>query len=179
MMQKVVMVNSPVLVLNVGYEPLNICRVRRAIILIEQEKAEMLEDGSGFVRSADRTFAIPSVIRVSSSIRRPRRSNRKLTRMEIFRRDEYRCQYCGRQVKQLTLDHVIPRFRGGPQTWENVVSACVPCNRTKAGRTPKEAGMRLLRQPGPPDDDGVFFVFDHHREIREEWKKYLPPFKAA
>ncbi len=168
------MVNSPVLVLNLGYEPLNVCRVRRAIVLIEQQKAEMLENGQGFIRSADRLFAIPSVIRISSMVRRPRRNSKKLTRMEIFRRDHYTCQYCGKQAKQLTLDHVMPRYRGGPHTWENVVSACIPCNRGKAGRTPKEAGMKLSRQPGPPEDASMFFVYDHQRDIRQEWKKYLP-----
>lgn len=168
------MVNSPVLVLNLGYEPLNVCRVRRALVLIEQQKAEMLENGSGFVRSADRVFSIPSVIRISSMVRRPKRNNRKLTRMEIFRRDQYTCQYCGKQAKQLTLDHVMPRYRGGPHTWENVVSACIPCNRSKAGRTPKEAGMKLSHQPGPPQDASMFFIYDHHRDVRQEWKKYLP-----
>lgn len=172
------MIDLPVLVLNVGYEPLNISRVRRAVVLIEQNKAEMIENGSGFIHSASRIFPAPSVIRVSSRVRRPtRRANRKLTRSEIFRRDHYICQYCGRQVKQLTLDHVLPRFRGGQHTWENVVAACIPCNRSKAGRTPSEAGMKLLHQPGPPEDDGFFFVYDHHREIRKEWRKYLPELK--
>ncbi len=166
--------NGPVLVLNLGYEPLNVCRVRRAIVLIEQEKAEMLENGAGFIHSADRTFPVPSVIRVSSLIRRPRRPRRKLTRLEIFRRDHYTCQYCGKQVRQLTLDHVMPRYRGGEHTWENVVSACVPCNRRKAGRTPKEASMRLSHVPGPPQDDGFFFVYAHYPNVRKEWLKYLP-----
>jgi 5-methylcytosine-specific restriction endonuclease McrA len=173
------MINAPVLVLNLGYEPLNVCRVRRAIVLIEEQKAEMLENGSGFVHSAGREFAVPTVIRVSSVVRRPRRSNRKLTRMEIFRRDQYACQYCGKKAKQLTLDHVIPRYRGGPHTWDNVVTACVSCNRTKAGRTPKEAGMKLMRTPAPPQDDGVFFVYDHRRDVRKEWQKYLPHFREA
>jgi 5-methylcytosine-specific restriction endonuclease McrA len=168
------MLNSPVLVLNLGYEPLNVCRVRRAIVLIEESKAEMLENGSGYIHSADRTFPIPSVIRISSNVRPPTRKNHKLTRMEIFRRDHYTCQYCGKQVKQLTLDHVMPRFRGGQHTWENVVSACVPCNRTKAGRTPKEAGMKLSNRPAPPQDNAPVFSFDHHRTIRKEWEKYLP-----
>lgn len=168
------MVDSPVLVLNLGYEPLNVCRARRAIVLIEQSKAEMLENGSGFIRSANRVFAVPSVIRISSMVRPPRRTHRRLTRMEVFRRDHFTCQYCGRQGKQLTIDHVIPRYRGGQHTWENVVSACAVCNRSKAGRTPKEAGMKLFRQPGPPEGPDLSFVFDHHYTIRKEWQKYLP-----
>jgi 5-methylcytosine-specific restriction endonuclease McrA len=173
------MLDAPVLVLNLGYEPLNVCRARRAIVLIEQQKAEMLENGAGFVRSADRVFAVPSVIRISAMVRRPDRTNHKLTRMEIFRRDQYTCQYCGKQSRQLTLDHVIPRYRGGPHTWENIVSACIPCNRGKAGRTPKEAGMRLFPQPVPPHDGGRFFIYDHHKDIRQEWKKYLPMPKGS
>ena len=168
------MINLPVLVLNLAYEPLNICRVRRAVVLIEQNKAEMLENGSGFIRSADRLFPVPSVIKIEAMVRRPKRDNRKVTRLEIFRRDHFACQYCGKRVKQLTLDHVIPRYRGGQHTWENVVSACIPCNRRKAGRTPKEAGMNLSKQPGPPQDNGVFHVLDHQRNIRSEWKKYIP-----
>ncbi len=174
------MLDSPVLVLNLGYEPLNICRVRRAIVLIAESKAEMLENGYGYLHSPNRIFAIPSVIRISSNIRPPSRKNRKLTRLEIFRRDHYMCQYCGRQVKQLTLDHVIPRYRGGQHTWENIVSACMSCNRNKAGRTPKEAGMKLSKLPGPPQDNGPVFSFDHHRFIRKEWEKYLPlSFRAS
>jgi 5-methylcytosine-specific restriction endonuclease McrA len=168
------MLNSSVLVLNLGYEPLNICRVRRAIVLIEESKAEMLENGSGYIHSADRIFAIPSVIRISTMVRRPDRPNHKLTRMEIFRRDDYTCQYCGKKTKQLTLDHVLPRSRYGQHTWENVVSACVTCNRIKAGRTPKEAGMKLLSVPGPPRDNSYHFAYNHHLEIRKEWQKYLP-----
>ena len=131
------MYNNPVLVLNQSYEPLNICRVRRAITLIYQDKAEMLENGSGFIRSVDRNIPIPSVIRLASMARRPYRTDRKMTRLEIFKRDSYICQYCGKVFRQLTLDHVIPRSKGGQHTWENVVSACAQCNRRKAGRTPQ------------------------------------------
>ena len=126
------MINFPVLVLNQSYEPLNICRVRRAIVLLYQNKAEMLENGSGFIRSANSEFQVPSVIRLARIIRRPPRLGRKLTRLEVFKRDHYTCQYCGKESRQLTLDHVIPRYRDGQHSWENVVSACVPCNRRKA-----------------------------------------------
>ena len=167
------MINSPVLVLNQSFEPLNICRVRRAIVLIYQNKAEMLEDGSGFVHSVSKSFPIPSVIRLASMVRRPHRADRKLTRLEIFKRDKYTCQYCGKEGKQLTLDHIIPRYRGGQHTWENVVSACVSCNRRKAGRTPKEAGMKLINEPTKPRFTGLFYIPAYHTNIRNEWQKYL------
>ena len=169
------MINLPVLVLNQTYEPLNICRVRRAVILIYQNKAEMLENGSGFIHSIDRDFPVPSVIRLASMIKRPQRLQRKLTRIEIFKRDKYTCQYCGKETRHLTLDHVLPRFRGGQHTWENVVSACVPCNRHKAGRTPKEARMKLIQQPAQPRPTGLFYIpAAHFPQMRNEWQKYLP-----
>ncbi len=168
------MISLPVLVLNQSYEPLNICRVRRAVVLLYQNKAEMLENGSGFIHSADAEFPVPSVIRLASMIKRPHRSVRKLTRLEVFKRDQYMCQYCGKESRQLTLDHVIPRYRGGEHTWENVVSACVPCNRRKAGRTPQEAGMRLIRQPSKPRDNGLFYIPARYPNARAEWQKYLP-----
>lgn len=167
------MVNNPVLVLNQNYEPLNICRARRAIVLIHRGKAEMLEDGTGFIHSATYIFPLPSVIRITYMIKRPR-PERKLTRLEVFNRDRYTCQYCGKQTRQLTLDHVIPRYRGGEHTWENVVSACIPCNRRKAGRTPNEAGMGLIRHPSPPRGNDLFHIPYHYLQTKNEWQKYLP-----
>ena len=168
------MINLPVLVLNQSYEPLNICRVRRAVVLLYQNKAEMLENGSGFIHSANREFPVPSVIRLAAMIKRPYRFDRKLTRLEVFRRDQYTCQYCSKETRQLTLDHVIPRYRDGQHTWENVVSACVLCNRRKAGRTPQEAGMRLISQPSPPGHSGLFYIPAYYPHTRSEWQKYLP-----
>jgi 5-methylcytosine-specific restriction endonuclease McrA len=168
------MINLPVLVLNQTYEPLNICRVRRAMVLIYQDKAEMLENGYGFIHSVDRNLPVPSVIRLSKMIKCPHRLERKLTRMEIFRRDNYTCQYCGKETRNLTLDHVIPRYRNGQHTWENVVSACVPCNRIKAGRTPEEAGMKLRSKPTRPKPGSLFFIPSLYTRIHTEWGKYLP-----
>ncbi len=167
------MINLPVLVLNQTYEPLNICRVRRAIVLLYRGKAEMLENGSGFIQSASHTFPVPSVIRLACLIKRPP-PKPKLTRIEVFSRDRYTCQYCGKESRQLTLDHVTPRYRGGEHVWENVVSARVTCNRHKAGRTPNEAGMRLIRQPAPPRSKFFSYLPYHHSPIRSEWQKYLP-----
>jgi len=167
------MINVPVLVLNQNYEPLTICRARRAVVLMFQGKAEMLENGVGFIHSISETYPLPSVIRLDYYIRRHRRA-KKLTRFEIFNRDRSTCQYCGKQTRQLTVDHVIPRYRGGQHTWGNVVTACVSCNRHKAGRTPREAGMKLLRLPSPPDDSHYFRIPHHHLQVRDEWRKYLP-----
>ena len=168
------MINLPVLVLNQSYEPLNICRVRRAVVLLYQNKAEMLENGSGFIQSSSFEFPVPSVIRLASMIKRPYHVGRKLTRLEVFKRDHYTCQYCGRETRQLTLDHVIPRYRGGQHVWENVVSACVPCNRRKAGGTPQEAGMKLTHQPSQPRGNGLFYIPARYPHTRSEWQKYLP-----
>jgi 5-methylcytosine-specific restriction endonuclease McrA len=172
------MINYPVLVLNQSYEPLTVCRARRAVVLIYQGKAEMLENGVGFIHSISETVPLPSVIRLGRLVRRPYRE-RKLTRYEIFNRDRYTCQYCGQPTRQLTLDHVIPRYRGGQHTWENLVSACVACNRRKAGRTPKEAHMKLIQTPGPPRGRAMFSIPHHHLQTRDEWLKYLPQLNKA
>ena len=168
------MLNSPVLVLNQSYEPLNICRVRRAVVLVYQNKAEMLENGYGFIHTVSQEFPMPSVIRLDTMVRRPPRTSRRLTRLEVFKRDRFTCQYCGKETRHLTLDHVIPRYREGEHTWENVVSACMPCNRRKAGRTPREARMKLAHQPSQPHFTGLFYIPSHYHEIRSEWQKYLP-----
>jgi len=164
-------VSSPVLILNENYEPLNICRVRRAVVLLLCGKAEILENGRGSLHSMEGVFDVPSVIRLVYYIKRPWRQ-RKMTKLEVFNRDQYRCQYCGRETRELTLDHVVPRRRNGQHSWENLVSACIPCNRRKAGRTPAEAGMPLLKQPRAPGSDG-FYVPYHYLNVHTEWQKYL------
>ena len=166
------MIDSRVLVLNQSYEPLNLCYVRRAVVLVFCGKAEALENSRGELHSVSLVFPIPSVIRLVYMVKRPRRQ-RKLTKLEVFNRDQYTCQYCGRQAKELTLDHVIPRRRGGEHAWENVVSACKVCNRHKGGRTPVEAGMKLLRQPRTPRNDG-FYIPYHYLNSHDEWRKYVP-----
>jgi 5-methylcytosine-specific restriction endonuclease McrA len=166
------MINHTVLVLNQCYEPLTVCRARRAVVLIFQGKAEMLEDGLGYIHTIAQTVPIPSVIRLGQMVKRPRRE-RKMTRYEIFNRDKYTCQYCGEESRHLTLDHVIPRYRAGQHTWENVVSACADCNRRKAGRTPKEANMKLIRQPLPPTGNHLFVVPHQYLNKRDEWRKYF------
>ena len=165
-------VNQPVLVLNENYLPLNICRVRRAVVLVLIGKAEIVENGRGYFSASSGHYEIPSVIRLIYLIRKHAHP-RKMTKLEIFNRDKYICQYCGREAKILTLDHVVPRRSKGEHTWENVVTACIPCNRRKAGRTPAEAGMPLLRQPKAPGNIG-FYVPYQVLTVREEWQKYMP-----
>ena len=164
-------VNSKVLVLNQDYRPVNICRVRRAVVLVLQGKAEVMENGLGEMHSIGCAFPIPLVIHLSCMVNRPH-FEKRVTRVEIFNRDNYTCQYCGREAKELTLDHVIPRYRGGEHVWENIVSCCIPCNRRKAGRTPSEAVMRLLHQPRAPRGDG-FTIPSHYLKSHTEWWKFL------
>jgi len=171
------MVDHPCLVLNQSYEPLNVCRARRALSLIFSGKAEMLENGTGYIHTANRVFPLPSVIRLAYLVKRPR-PQPKLTRVEIFNRDHYTCQYCGKQSHQLTLDHVIPRHQSGRHTWENLVSACASCNRRKAGRTPEQAHMKLLSKPARPTGSIAVNIFSHSQEMQSYWLKYLPQ-KAA
>lgn len=166
------MIDLPVLVLNQNYLPLNVCPAKRAIVLIFQGKAEMVEDGVGEIRTAYAVYTLPSVIRLGHLVHRPR-PQRRLTRLQVFIRDQFTCQYCGRATHSLTLDHVTPRHRGGKHTWENVVSACIPCNHRKAGRTPQEAVMRLVHLPRMPQPSS-FFVPPHQMRIYPQWQKFLP-----
>jgi 5-methylcytosine-specific restriction endonuclease McrA len=166
------LLNSAVLVLNGNYEPLNVTRVRRAVLLMIIGKAEMIENGRGYIQSATKSLEIPSVIRLGTYVRRPL-APRRLTRREVFNRDRQMCQYCGNTARDLTLDHVLPRSRGGGTSWENVVSACVRCNHRKAGRTPREANMRLLREPAPPSAN-PYYPFYRFLNMHEEWRKFVP-----
>ncbi len=167
------MVDHPCLVLNQSYEPLNVCRARRAISLIFSGKAEMLENGSGYIHTANTIFPIPSVIKLVYMVKRPR-PQPKLTRVEIFNRDHNTCQYCGKTSNQLTLDHVMPRRQGGRHTWENLVSACSPCNRKKAGRTPEQAHMKLYKTPVRPAGSIYLNIPFHFIQTQSHWQKYLP-----
>ena len=166
------MLNSNVLVLNQNYEPLNICQAKRALVLMLEGKAELLENGLGEIRTVYSVFPLPSVIRLGHQVKRPRPQH-KLTRLQVFLRDKFVCQYCGKESHSLTLDHVIPRSRGGEHTWQNIVSACIPCNHRKAGRTPSEAGMKLLHLPITPRPIG-FTVSPYHLRAYPQWEKFVP-----
>ena len=165
------MVNIPVLVLNQNYLPMNICTARRAIALMLQGKAELVENGTGEVHTVSVSFALPSVIRLLHLIRLPR-LQRKLTLFEVFNRDRFTCQYCGLETRELTLDHVVPRSRGGQHRWENLVSACIPCNHSKGEKTPAQARMKLVRKPLIPPP--FFLVPYYYLRNQPVWLKFLP-----
>ncbi len=167
---------APVLVLNQNYEPLNVCTVRRAFVLVDRGKAEILENGRGHLHTPTALYAIPSIIRLVYLIHRPRPRGR-LTRRDVFLRDRFTCQYCGRHTKDLTLDHVVPRRRNGGHDWDNVVAACKPCNHRKAGRTPQEAHFHLIRQPFQPPYS-FYRTFYVHLEQQVEWRKFVPGIEA-
>jgi 5-methylcytosine-specific restriction endonuclease McrA len=171
------MLDSTVLVLNQNYEPLNVCNVKRAMVLVLHGKAEVLETARGVIHSATKIFQLPSVIRLVYMIKRPRPRVR-LSRKEIFARDGWACVYCGRQTRDLTLDHVIPRHRGGKHTWDNLVSACKPCNHRKAGRTPGEARMVLGREPAAPRVS-IYHPFFPYLDSQEDWRKFIPGYEAV
>ena len=168
--------NGAVLVLNQNYEPLNVCNLRRAILLVYDGKAEILEANGRVVKTATRAFPAPSVIRMVYLIHRPR-PRVKLSRREVFIRDAYTCQYCGRQSHDLTIDHVVPRSRGGVHSWENLVSACKPCNHRKGGKLPAEARMALRQQPHEPRA-GRYYTIERRIEgaVTHHWSKFLPGF---
>ena len=160
-----------VLVLNASYEPLNITTWRRALVMVLKGKAEGLEhDSSRWIRG---DTMLPTVIRLRQYVRVPYKQL-PLTRRNLFHRDGHRCQYCGSSADQLSIDHVVPRSRGGLDTWENVTTACLPCNVRKGNRTPREAGMPLMGKPHRPLSS---LRFEAARQISAgrhgEWAKYV------
>ncbi len=163
--------NEPVLVLNANYEPLNICTTRRAIGMMLMGKAELVVNGRGVIRTASLSFPRPSIVRLAYMVHRPR-PRVKLAKREVFRRDGYTCQYCGERPAVLTIDHVLPRHRGGAHSWENLVTACPACNRRKGGRTPQEANMPLRAQPREPSPSAQY-LYGRLLEARSEWAEYI------
>lgn len=166
--------NGQVLVLNLDYQPINICGIRRAVKLIFLGKAEILEDRGLVIASPSFSMPHPSVIKLQRLVHRPK-LNLKLSRKAILARDSYRCQYCGRRGIKMTVDHVSPRRLGGTFAWDNLVCACHACNAKKGDRTPRESGLKLQRQPKKPS----FFPQISYSLFRqsldeEEWRKYLP-----
>jgi 5-methylcytosine-specific restriction endonuclease McrA len=160
-----------VLVLNATYEPINVCTVRRAVVLLLKEKAEVIEPTERELHSATATMTRPAVIRLVSYVKVPRDTHRrKITRRAVFARDGWTCQYCGSRA-QLTVDHVIPRSKGGGSTWENIVAACAPCNRRKGDALARQVGMTLARSPRTPNPD--IFIQVASPTIPSTWRQYL------
>jgi 5-methylcytosine-specific restriction endonuclease McrA len=162
---------EPVLLLNANYEPLNVCSTRRAVNLWLSGKAEMLLNGRGVIRTVRREIPRPSVIRLSYMVKRPYPRVR-LSKREIFRRDNYRCQYCGQSKPNLTLDHIVTRHRGGEYSWSNLVTACPSCNLKKGGRTLQQANMRLLREPTEPRATAIY-LYGGYIKDNSEWEQFL------
>jgi 5-methylcytosine-specific restriction endonuclease McrA len=160
-----------VLVLNANFEPLNVCNMRKAVCLMVMDKAQLVMNGRGIIHTIDRTFPRPSVIRLQSMIHRPR-PRVKLTRKEVFRRDNFACQYCGTTSGVLTIDHVLPRHLNGPHEWDNVVTACSYCNHKKGGRTLEQSGMTLLKIPGEPPASADY-LYNHYLTENSEWEEFL------
>ena len=160
-----------VLVLNASYEPLNVCSVRRAHVLVYKGKAEVIERLDRPLASATTTFPWPHVIRLVTYIRVPRAVQRKISRRALFARDGWRCVYCGSAGGRLTLDHVVPRSRGGDSVWENVVTSCAPCNLRKADRLVEELGYTMRVRPTPPSPS--LFIRLAAPKIPQTWAPYL------
>lgn len=168
------LLGSPVLVLNASYEPIHVCVARRALILLLKGVASAEELTVEEVHSPSRVVPVPSVIRLLEYRRIPRQT-RALSRKNILMRDRYTCQYCGKifSAGELTLDHVMPRSRGGGSSWENLVTSCRCCNNRKGDRLPDEAHMDLKRRPRPfslHTSRSLMRLLGHHQET---WRKYL------
>ncbi len=163
--------------MNASFEPLNVCSVRRAHVLVWKGKAEVLEALDQPLRSATSTYPWPHVIRLVHYVRVPRGIQRKISRRALFARDGWRCVYCGTAAGRLTLDHVVPRSRGGGSVWENVVTSCAPCNLRKGNRLLHEVHMELPHPPRPPAP--VLFIRLAAPTIPSGWRPYLTGFQAA
>jgi 5-methylcytosine-specific restriction endonuclease McrA len=164
------MLEGRVLILNQNYEPLSICSARKAVVLQVLGKVEVIESSDRTVRSVSECYILPSIVRLSRLIHVPRKRI-LLSRNNIIKRDNHCCQYCGTDKSPFTVDHIVPRDRGGLDTWENLVCACSHCNSRKRNRTPQEAGMQLLRKPRKP---GYLFFIQTQAHIPDErWKPYL------
>jgi len=161
-----------VLVLNATYEPINVCTVRRATVLVLKSKAEIVERGNRKLHSERMALERPVVIRLITYVRVPRDVHRrKITRKAVLARDSWTCQYCGQRKPGLTVDHVIPRSRGGTSAWDNIVASCAACNRRKGNRLPREVQMHPRNNPRPPGP--TVFIQIASPRIPNAWEPYL------
>lgn len=166
--------DGKVLVLNLDYQPINICGTRRAVKLLYLGKAEILEGRQKYIMSPSGSMPYPSVIKLSYLVYRPR-PQIKLSRKSVLARDGHRCQYCGHNTVKMTIDHVIPRRFGGIFAWDNLVCACHACNAKKGDRTPHKAGMTLIKKPRRPSYiPYISYAIVDRGFGEEDWRKYLP-----
>jgi 5-methylcytosine-specific restriction endonuclease McrA len=166
-----------VLVLNATFEPINVCSVRRAAVLLLKSKAEVLEHAAWELRSEHTAMPRPVVIRLVSYVKVPRDTHRrKITRRAVFARDGWTCQYCGSR-SNLTVDHVIPRSKGGGSSWDNIVASCAPCNRRKGDRLPHQINMHPRVKPRTPG--AHIFIQLASPTIPATWRQYLSLPEAA
>ncbi|MAA50999.1 MAG: HNH endonuclease [Candidatus Marinimicrobia bacterium] len=164
------MLNRKVLVLNQSYEPLMVINAKRAIVLIIKEKVKMLEKYSENIRSVQNSFDLPSVIRLNFYVHL-KYKDIVLNRRNILKRDDYRCQYCAKQATPLTLDHIVPKNKGGKDSWENLVAACSKCNTRKGDTLLKHMDMKLLKKPRKPSK--LFQLQTYVNKKQDNWKQYL------
>ena len=163
-----------VLLLNITYEPLKIINWRKAVTMLCLGKVEVIEEYDHEIRSVSFSVKLPSVVRLLKLIKRPKNPI-KFSRQNIYARDRFKCQYCGRRFssEELTYDHVFPKSRGGRTEWENIVTCCVECNRIKGGRTPEEAAMMLIRKPSRPSWIPALRITIGFQRVPESWRDYL------
>lgn len=161
---------SKVLVLNRDYQAISVCTAERAFVLVFLEKAELICDMKAKVlRSVNADFGYPSIIRLNRYVNLPFKKV-ALSRQNIYKRDGYRCIYCGSRDR-LTLDHVIPRSKGGRDSWQNLATACQGCNTAKGNRTPEQAEMQMSHKPFRPSF--IMYLREFNGKVQEEWKPYL------
>ena len=159
-----------VLVLNQSYEPMHICNMKRAVVMLYLGKAELIEKFDDVLHSVSKVMPMPSVVRLEQYIRIPNNSI-ILSRKNILKRDGHLCQYCGKKNIPLTVDHIIPKVKGGRDTWENLVTACVSCNNKKGNRTLKDFGRKPLNKPRRPNR--VTFIQRFVKSPYKQWRPYI------
>lgn len=165
------------LVLNASYEVMKIVSWKKAVTWYFLDKVDIIEEYSENIRTPSIEMKIPAVVKYKKLIK-PKYRSLKFSRPNIYARDNYTCQYCTRYCKaKITLDHVIPKSRGGPSSWINCVACCVECNVKKADKTPKEAGMRLIQEPRQPNPMEAFALSVRSKVIKipDVWKNYALP----